>query len=132
MYLVLLTGWDIPDIRGGGGVQSSGSIIMLWMALAVSIPALAVFFWRVSLIRRIFAEGMVVKGKISRVTRISARGFQTSARVKFKYSYGGKEFLGSNWLLSWDSEKEEGDSLELVLRAEDPGRALIGEIYRNE
>ena len=133
MYLVLLMGWDIPDLRvGGKGVQSEDAFIMLWIALAVSLPGLMLFLWRVRLIRKVFAEGIVVEGEIIRLKRIRRRGLQTSARVKFRYSYEGKEFVGSNWLLSWDLEKDEGDCLELVVLADRPGRALIREVYEGE
>jgi hypothetical protein len=130
MYIVLLIGWDIPDSRkGGGGIQSKDAYIMLWIAMAVSIPGLILCLWRVIVVRKIIADGIVVKGEIVRVRAIRRRGLQTSAMVKFSYSYNGKEFLGSNWLLSWDSDKDQGDPLDLVLLPKRPGMAIIREIY---
>ncbi len=133
IYLVLIIGWDVPDIRPGGkGVSSEDACIVFWIAIVVTIAFLPVALWRIRLIRGVFARGIVIKGKIVRLKKIRARGLQTSARVKFKYSYNGKEFVKSNWLLSWDLEKDEGDSLDLALLADKPGRALIKEVYDPE
>jgi hypothetical protein len=85
--------------------------------------------WRIRFIRRVFSQGINVNGKILKIKKIRARGFETSTRVIFRYHYGGKQFTRSNWFLSWDLEKHPGDSLAIVMLRDKPGKALIKDVF---
>jgi hypothetical protein len=130
LYLILNSGLDVPDVRmPGRTVPHQDAHFFLWIAVVLSFLGALVALWRIRFIRRVFSQGIDVKGKIVRIKKIRARGLETSSRVIFRYRYAGKEFTRSNWFLSWDLEKQPGDSLTLVLLRDKPANALIRDVF---
>jgi hypothetical protein len=130
LYLILYAGQDLPDVRvPGRTIPHQDAHFFLWIAVVLSFLGALVAVWRIRFIRRVFSQGIDVKGKIVKIKKIRARGLETSSRVIFRYHFGGKEFTKSNWFLSWDMEKQPGDSITIVLLSDKPARALIRDAF---
>jgi hypothetical protein len=98
----------------------------IYIALAVTVIALAVLTWRYRLILSIFDDGQEVSGTISNIVFFRDRG-----TISYIYTYQGQKFESYNPVLRNKRTRalKIGDEVALLVDRNHPKRAFIRDLY---
>lgn len=126
-YIAIAYFGFLPGFRGHDPIQGKeGAPFFLYgflVTLTLGIPAI---IWRFKSIQSVFANGMEVVGKIENVHFRRDRG-----NVVYRYEYQGKSYSGVNAIMKNARTQSLTPGMEIVLIVDknDPGRALIRDLY---
>lgn len=110
-----------------GPDADEGVLRRIFVALAVLVMgACAVAaHWRVGTIRRVFAAGAIVEGRIAKVGENSEH-IPTAA---IAYSYGGREYVVANVTTLSRRRLAAGDAVQVAVDPDRPSRAFLVALY---
>lgn len=114
--------WYPDDKEGWEGVPVLGVGVIVVTALCG--PWIV---WRIQMIRRVFAQGEVVRGQVLSVGENS----EYIGNAVIVYQYQGREYRVTNVTERADGRKEftPNDSVEIVVDPNNPSRAFLAELF---
>ena len=97
------------------------------IGLLISLLIGLIVFWRIRNIRRVFASGEVVTGRVV----FKGANSEEIAYALLAYSYDGQEYRVKNVVegASAEVEVKQGDCVELVVDPRKPSRAYIRKMF---
>jgi hypothetical protein len=112
-----------------GGAQAAaihayGSGNLLLIALAGNAVALPFLAWRLWSLRRVFADGVAVPGKVT-----EARSQQATWTVWVEYRFEGEIHEVRNAVKRPGEPPREGTPVTVVVHPAAPSRGLVAELY---
>jgi hypothetical protein len=123
--LAPLVGWFLYLFINFTGRDNSGQLY-LTIAVAATAIGLIVLALRVLSIRRLFANGQTIAGRVEQVYFHRDRG-----TVKFTYIYQGEEFRTSSALHRNKRTQalQAGEPVHVVVEENNPKHAMIRDLY---
>ena len=98
----------------------------IYVALTLSIVALAIIIWRYQLIISRFSQGSPVPATITEIWFFRGRG-----RINYTFTYRGHEFITGDDVVPTRNSRSlrTGDRVTVMLDPDNPERAIISDIY---
>ena len=127
MYIAVAYFGFLPGFRGHDPIQGTEGVPFFFygfiVALVLGIPSV---IWRSKTIQNVFANGEEVTGRIELIHFRRDRG-----NVVYRYEYQGKPYAGANAIMknARTQELQPGMEIILIVNKDDPGRALIRDLY---
>lgn len=118
---------SLPAFRGNDPIRwADAGAFFVMMTLAAFAIGFSLAVWRIRGITGVFARGVEVPGRVTKVWFTKDRG-----SVQYEYSYQGRDYTGANGIMKTGRTAMlvPGKELTLVLDTRDPGRALIRDLY---
>ena len=109
-----------PDVDGG-------MLRRIFVALAVVVTGgcAVAAYWRIGTIRRVFAAGAIVEG---RVTELGANAEHVPTAT-VAYSYGGRDYRVANVTGLAGGRLAAGDVVQVAVDPDQPSRAYLVALY---
>jgi hypothetical protein len=127
MYIAVAYFGFLPGFRGHDPIQGTeGAPFFLYGFIVMLILGIPAVIWRFKSIQSVFANGVEVVGKVELVHFRRDRG-----NVVYRYEHQGKQFAGVNAIMknARTQELQPGMDIILIVSKDDPGRALIRDLY---
>jgi len=130
--MLVFTGlmWFVPAalyLLGSGANQRDNELVAIFGigTLVLTVACGGIVLWRIRLIRRVFARGVVVKGWVAHVGKDD--GGEYTPQDKVVYRYGGREY--ELWTVNKRVLDREnfavGEAVEVMVDPDKPSRAFL-------
>jgi hypothetical protein len=126
MYVATAFLGFFPGLRGRDPLTASDAPFFLYFAVIVTLLGIPLLIWRLQAIRAIFIRGVEIPGKIMTAHFSGSRG-----RLEYAYIFQGQTYRAGHAVHKTKQVRglQPIDDVTLVVDPNNPGRALIRDIY---
>lgn len=126
MYVATAFFGFFTGLRGREPLTASDAPFFLYFSLIVTLLGIPLLIWRIHVIRAIFIRGIEVPGKIMSAHFSGSRG-----RLEYAYIFRGQTYRSGHAVQKTKQVRglQPGYDVTLVVDPNNPGRALIRDIY---